>query len=176
MLSIPIILRNIYFLTHFLIFYEGVHQYFLGFRVWSKILILWRFFSRSSAKSRGTTKRPTVLSSLLQMLSIRVTLRNIYFLTHFRIFFHHDFLRKMAKIKNFLDWTVMDCKLNFELNKVWHSTFWALFALWQQKYWFLGQKMGFRLLCIFSINFRIFWRGYICFFFYCILNVFLMVF
>jgi len=63
-----------------------------------------RFFNRSLVKSRRTAKRPTVLSSLLDLLTIPITLREIYFLTNSSIFckgVHHLFLRKMEKIKNF---------------------------------------------------------------------------
>jgi len=63
-----------------------------------------QFLNRSSAKSRRTAKKPTVLNSLLNMLTIPITLRNIYFLTNFRFFckgMHRLFLRKMSKIKNF---------------------------------------------------------------------------
>jgi len=40
----------------------------------------------SLAKSRRTAKRPTVLSSLLQLLAIPITLKKIYFLNSFRNF------------------------------------------------------------------------------------------
>jgi len=65
--------------------------------------IFLRFFHRSSAKSRRTAKRPTVLSSLLNMLTILITFRKIYFLTNFLNFCKGciTFLREMAKIKNF---------------------------------------------------------------------------
>jgi len=43
--------------------------------------------ARSLAKSRRTAKRPTVLESLLYLLTMPIILRNIYFLTHFRIFY-----------------------------------------------------------------------------------------
>jgi len=69
-----------------------------------KCEILFRFFNRSLAKSRRTAKRPTVLSSWLDLLTIPITLREIYFLTNSSIFckgVHHLFLRKMEKIKNF---------------------------------------------------------------------------
>jgi len=45
-----------------------------------------QFFNRSLVKSRRTAKRPTVLNSLLPMLTIPITLGKIYFLTNFRIF------------------------------------------------------------------------------------------
>jgi len=45
----------------------------LEFRFWSNILIFLWFFSHSFVKLRRTAKRPTVLSSLLQMLSIPIT-------------------------------------------------------------------------------------------------------
>jgi len=51
-----------------------------------------------------TAKRPTVLSSLLSMLTILIIFRKIYFSNNFRIFckgLHHLFLRKMSKIKIF---------------------------------------------------------------------------
>jgi len=51
-----------------------------------KCEIFFRFFNRSLAKSRRTAKRPTVLSSLLDMLTITITLRKIYFAANFRIF------------------------------------------------------------------------------------------
>jgi len=67
------------------------------------VFLLW-FLNRNLAKSRRTTKRQTVLSSLPPILLITITLRNIYFLTHFRIFckgLHHVFLEKRSKIKHF---------------------------------------------------------------------------
>jgi len=73
---------------------------------------------RSSAKSRRTDKRPTALSSLLNMLTILITFRKIYFLTNFLIFCYITFLRKMAKIKNFQVRMPIDWKLNNELNEV----------------------------------------------------------
>jgi len=51
-----------------------------------KCEIFFWFFNRSLAKSRRTAKRLTVLSSLLDMLTITITLRKIYFLANFRIF------------------------------------------------------------------------------------------
>jgi len=45
------------------------------------------FFSRSLTNLRHTAKIPTVLNSLLEMLTIPIILRKIYFLTHFRIFY-----------------------------------------------------------------------------------------
>jgi len=84
-----------------------------GFKFLSKIAnsdfcqkceILFRFFYRSLVKSRRTAKRPTVLSSLLDMLTIPITLRKIFFFTNFLIFckgVYRLFLRKMSKIKNF---------------------------------------------------------------------------
>jgi len=48
--------------------------------------IFFRFFNRSLAKSRRTSKRPTVLISWLEMLTIPITLREIYFLTNSSIF------------------------------------------------------------------------------------------
>jgi len=45
-----------------------------------------QFFNRSLVKSRRSAKKPTVLSSLLAMLTIPIILRNINFLTHFRIY------------------------------------------------------------------------------------------
>jgi len=74
------------------------------FRFLSKMRIFFRFFNRSLAKSRRKAKIPTVLSSLLDMLTITITLRKIYFLANFRFFckgLHHLFLRKMKKIKKF---------------------------------------------------------------------------
>jgi len=62
------------------------------------------FFHCSSLNSRRTAKRQTVLSSLLNMLTIVITFMKIYFLSNFRFFckgVHHLFLRKMAKMKNF---------------------------------------------------------------------------
>jgi len=52
----------------------------------SKTLILSAVFNRNLANSRRTAKRPTVLNSFLNMLTIPITLRKIYFLTSFRIF------------------------------------------------------------------------------------------
>jgi len=95
-----------------------------------------RFFYRSSAKSRRTAKRPTVLCSLLNMLTIRINLRKINFLTNFRFFckgVHRlFFLRKMSKIKNSQVWVPMNWKLNNELNEVWHSSFWLIFLIWRK--------------------------------------------
>jgi len=54
-----------------------------------------QFFNRSLVKTRRTAERPTVLKSLLPMLTIPITLRKIYFFTHFRIFCIVFFLRKM---------------------------------------------------------------------------------
>jgi len=48
-----------------------------------KFDIFFWFFHRSSAKSRRTDKRPTVLKSLLNMLTILITFWKIYFLTNF---------------------------------------------------------------------------------------------
>jgi len=48
-----------------------------------KFDIYFLFFNRSSAKSRRTAKRPTVLNSLLNMLTIHITFWKIYFLTNF---------------------------------------------------------------------------------------------
>jgi len=45
-----------------------------------------RFFYRRSAKSRRTAKGPTVLSNLLNMLTIRINLRKIYFLNNLFFF------------------------------------------------------------------------------------------
>jgi len=53
------------------------------FRFLSKFDIFFLFFHRSSAKSRRTAKRPTVLDSLLNMLTILITFWKIYFLTNF---------------------------------------------------------------------------------------------
>jgi len=39
-----------------------------------------QFFNRSFAKSRRTAKRPTVLNSLLNMLTILITFKKNYFL------------------------------------------------------------------------------------------------
>jgi len=69
-----------------------------------KCEIFFWFFHRSSANSRRTAKRPTVLSSLLNMLTILISFTKIYFLTNFCNFckgLHHIFLRKMGKIENF---------------------------------------------------------------------------
>jgi len=65
--------------------------------------IFFRFFHCSSAKLRRTAKRPTVLSNLLNMLTILIIFRKIYFLINFLIFCGGciTFLRKMAKMKNF---------------------------------------------------------------------------
>jgi len=79
-----------------------------GFKFFSKIQnsdfcqkweIFFRFLHRSLAKLRRTAKRPTVLSSLLKMLTILITLRKIYFLANILIFCRGciTFFRKMAK-------------------------------------------------------------------------------
>jgi len=85
-----------------------------------KFEIFFRFFHRSSAKSRRTAKRPTVLNSLLNMLTILITFWKIYFLTNFLNFCRGfiTFLRKMAKIKNFQVGMQIDWKLNNEFNGV----------------------------------------------------------
>jgi len=91
-----------------------------------------RFFNRSLAKSRRTAKRSTVLSRLLNILTNSIILRKIYFLSNFRMFF----LRKMAWIEKFQVWMLMDWKLNYRSNEVWHSSFWPLLAFCQPRYWF----------------------------------------
>jgi len=49
------------------------------------------------------SKGPTVLSNLLAMITIPIILRQIYFLTNFRIFlFFNVFFAKNGKIQNFL--------------------------------------------------------------------------
>jgi len=91
------------------------------FRFLLKMRNFFRFLHRSSAKLKRTAKRPTVLSSLLNMLTILITFMRIYFLTNFRIFckgVHRLFLRKMSKIKNFQVWVLIDWKLSKELNEV----------------------------------------------------------
>jgi len=108
------------------------------FRFESKTLISQRFFNRSFVKTSRTAIRPTVLSSLRPILIIPITLRNIYFLTHFRIFckgLHHSFLQKVVKTKHFQILMPMDGELNNELNEVWHSAFGPLFSLRQPKCW-----------------------------------------
>jgi len=63
-----------------------------------------KFFNCSLVKSRRTAIRPTVLNSLLPMLTIPITLSKIYFLTKFRIFcktMHPFFLRKNRKVTFF---------------------------------------------------------------------------
>jgi len=67
-----------------------------------KFDFFFRFFHRSSDKSRRKPKRPTALGSLLNMLTILITFRKIYFLTNFLNFCRGciTFLREMAKIKN----------------------------------------------------------------------------
>jgi len=65
------------------------------------VFLLW-FLNRNLAKSRRTTKRQTVLSSLPPILLIPITLRNIYFFNNFRIFckgLHKNFLEKFKKKK-----------------------------------------------------------------------------
>jgi len=64
-----------------------------------KCEIFFRFFNRSLAKSRRTAKRPTVLSSLLDMLTITITLGEIYFLANFRIFCTSSIFAKNFKKK-----------------------------------------------------------------------------
>jgi len=202
MLTIPIILTKIYFLTNFCIFYfiisassifarsgknlefsvtmpidwklnndlnEVWHSSFWiilflrqrknrifmakkGFKFlskiqnsdfWQKCDIFFRFFYRSSAKSRRTAIRPTALSSLLNMLTILIIFIKIYFLTNFFIFckgLHHLFLRILAKIKNFQVRMPIDWKLSNELNEVWHSSFWLILLLWQLKNWIFIAK------------------------------------
>jgi len=69
-----------------------------------KFEIFFRFFHRSSAKSRRTAKRPTVLNSLLNMLTILITFWKIYFLTNFLNFCSGlgHFFAKNVKNKKFL--------------------------------------------------------------------------
>jgi len=88
--------------------------------IFNKNATFFRFFHSSSTKIRRTAKRPTVLSSLLNMLTILITFRKIYFLTKFIIFCRGciTFLRKMEKIKNFQVRMPIDWKLNNELNGV----------------------------------------------------------
>jgi len=62
-------------ISHFL---WEVHRFYFGIQILVKNTHFCGFC--------GTAKRPTVLSSLLQMLSIHITLRKIYFLTQFLIF------------------------------------------------------------------------------------------
>jgi len=95
-----------------------------------------RFFNHSKAKSRRTAKRPTFLSSLQPMLTILVILGKIYFLTKFFIFYkgwHHVCLQKMSKVKSYQILMPINWKLSDELNEVWHSSIWRLWALWFQK-------------------------------------------
>jgi len=58
-----------------------------------------RIFHCSLANLKRTAKRPTVLSSLLKMLTILITFRKIYFLNNFFIFCRGciTFFRKMAE-------------------------------------------------------------------------------
>jgi len=89
---------------------NGIFMAKKGFQFLSKIRdsgfcqkfdIFFRFFHRSSAKSRRTAKRPTVLSSLLNMLTILIIFRKIYFLSNFRICYI-TFFAKNGKNQNFL--------------------------------------------------------------------------
>jgi len=62
------------------------------------------FTSGSLAKSRRTAKIPTILSSLLQLLSIPITTYNLFFLPVFEIFVrgYFMFFSKNGKTQNFL--------------------------------------------------------------------------
>jgi len=82
-------------------------------KIWSKIQdsdfsqkydFSFQFFNRSLVKSRRTAQIPTVLNSLLSMLTIPITLSKIYFLTKFGIFckgVHRFFCEKFEKLKFF---------------------------------------------------------------------------
>jgi len=54
-------------------------------------------FSQKYNFSFRTAKKPTVLNSLLPLLTIPITLRKIYFLTNFRIFCASSFFATNAK-------------------------------------------------------------------------------
>jgi len=101
------------------VFFYGQNS---GFRFYSKNPNFQRFFRRSFVKSRRKNKRPTVLSSLLLMLTIPITLRNIYFLTHFRIFCHHHFLEKFSKNKKIsgLNTNGLEFKLRTQRSMAFH--------------------------------------------------------
>jgi len=68
-----------------------------NFRFLSKMQHFFRFFPCSTAKSRRRAERPTVLSSLLNILTILIIFIKNFFFTNFL-----DFLRKMAKMKNLI--------------------------------------------------------------------------
>jgi len=89
-----------------------------------------RFFNRSLAKLRRTPKRPTVLSSLLNMLTNSITLRKIYFLTKFWLFF-----AKNGKNQNFVG---LNANTRYDTS---HSDFYFFYG--SQKAEFLGRKIGF---------------------------------
>jgi len=72
------------------------------FKILVKKTLFLRVFNHNSAKLSRTAKKPTVLGSLLLVLTIRIHFRTIYFLTNFRIFYTSSiFAKKKTKIKNF---------------------------------------------------------------------------
>jgi len=96
------------------------------------VFFLW-FFNRNLAKSRRTTKRQTVLSSLPRILLIPITLRNIYFLTHFRIFCHYNFFDKFKKKKKFscLNTNGLEFKLRTQRGMAFHIV--TIFSIMRAK-------------------------------------------